>query len=86
MENQQIYKLPHQSETKRESLGEGTLDKWNTTTGKEMWEGGKTIQAEKSFTRDAGKLWNQAAKEMNAALTIGIAKEIIKQYCKQLPI
>ena len=38
------------------------------------------------FTRDAGKLWNQAPKEKREALSKGIAKTQIKNYCKTLPI
>ena len=48
---------------KNETLGEGTSRHMRTITPKEMQEGGKTIQAKKCFTRDVGKLWNQAPKE-----------------------
>ena len=51
-----------------------------------MEEGGKTKQAEKSFMRDAGKIWNQAPKEMKEAKNIGAAKKLIKHSCKKLLI
>ena len=71
---------------KREPHGEETSRQQRPSTRKEMREGGKTILAEKSFTRDAGRLWNNASKEIKEAETLGIAKEKIKQYCKMLPI
>ena len=51
-----------------------------------MREGGKTKQAEQSFARDAGRLWNQALIEIKEASTIGIAKHKIIIYFKTLPI
>ena len=40
-----------------------------------MREGGKTKQAERSFVRDTGRLWNQAPTEIKEAGTIGIVKQ-----------
>ena len=56
------------------------------TTIKEMQEGGKTRQTDKSFMRDAGKIWTQAPKEIKEVRNIGAAKKLIKLYCKTLPI
>lgn len=53
---------------------------------KMMVEGGKTLQAENSFTRDAGKLWNRAPAEIKRAKNLETAKKEIKKYCKTLPI
>ena len=77
---------PIEMKPKKEPLGDTSTRQLRTTRRKEMREGGKTILAEKSFTRDAGKLWNVAPKEIKEANTIGAAKENIKQYCKLLPI
>ena len=51
---------PIEMKPKKEPLGDTSTRQLRTTTRKEMREGGKTILAEKSFTRDAGKLWNVA--------------------------
>lgn len=40
-----------------------------SATRKETREGGKTIQVERSFTRDTGKIWNHALKEIKEANT-----------------
>ena len=77
---------PIEMKHRREPSRDGTSRQLRITTRKEMREGGKTILAEKSFTRDAGKLWNAAPKEIKEADTIGTAKERIKQYCKLPPI
>ena len=77
---------PIEMKPKREPLGDGSPRQLRTTTRREMREGGKTVLAEKSFTRDAGKLWNAAPKEIKEGGTIGNAKKKIKQYCKLLPI
>jgi hypothetical protein len=77
---------PIEMKPKKEPLGDTTTRQLRTTTRKEMREGGKTILAEKSFTRDAGKLWNAAPKEIKEAKTVVAAKEKIKQHCKRLPI
>ena len=77
---------PIEMKPRREPPGDGTPRQMRATTQKEIREGGKTILAEKSFTRDTGKLWNAAPKEIKEAETVGIAKEKIKQYCKLLPV
>ena len=66
---------------------EGT-EQQNTsqTTQHTQREGGKTTQAEQSFARDTGKVWNQAPKEIKESKTLGAAKNLIKIYCKMLPI
>ena len=46
----------------------------------------KTKQAEKSFMGDAGRLWNQALREIKESPAIAIAKRMINLYCKMLPI
>ena len=56
------------------------------TARKEMREGGKTKQAEKSFVRDSGKIWNQAPMVIKEAKSIAVAKKLIKKYYKTLPI
>ena len=77
---------PIEMRNKREPLGEETSRQLRPSTRKEMREGGKTILAEQSFTRDTGKLWNNAPKAIKEAKTLGIVKEKIKQHCKLLPI
>ena len=54
--------------------------------GEEMPEGGKTKQAEESFVRDTGKLWNRTPIEIKEATTKGKAKQLIRTFCKSLPI
>ena len=60
--------------------------KLRTTMRRTMREGGKTRQAEESFVRDAGKVWNQAPTDIQDAPKMGIAKQQIRQYCKTLLI
>ena len=77
---------PIKMKPKKEPLGDTTTRQLRTTTRKEMREGGKTILAEKSFTRDAGKLWNAAPKEIKEAKSLTAAKTQIRKYCKSIPI
>ena len=55
------------------------------STRKVITEGSKRKTAESSPIRDAGKLWNQAPKEIKNAPTQEIAKIQIRIYCKTLP-
>ena len=48
-------------------------------------EGGKTKLVER-FARDTGKLWNGAPIDIKDAPTKGIAKKLIRECCKTLPI
>ena len=41
---------------------------------KEMWKAGKTEQVEKSFVRSAGRLWNQASRDIKRINYHGIRK------------
>ena len=59
--------------------------KFRASTRKEMTEGGKTKTAERSFTRNARKLWKQAPLEIKDTPTQEIAKKI-RICCKTLPI
>ena len=66
---------------------EGTEQQNTRQTNRQtLREGGKTTQAERSFARDTGKVWNQAPKEIKESKTLGAAKNLIKTYCKTLPI
>ena len=69
----------------RENAGETEQLNSRQTRRHTMREGGMTLQAEKSFTRDTGKIWKQASKEIKEAKSIGVAKNLIKKYCKMLP-
>ena len=51
-----------------------------------MMEGGKNNIARASFTRDAGRLWNKAPNDIKEAKTLHMAKKLIKDYCKTLPV
>ena len=51
-----------------------------------MNDEGKMRLAENSFVRDTGKMWNRALKQIKEAPTKGIAKGLIRTYCKTLPI
>ena len=51
-----------------------------------MLEGGKAKMAERSYTRDTGKFWNQAPIGITEAPTKETAKQLIKSYCKTLPL
>ena len=51
-----------------------------------MNEGGKTRIARSSFTRDTGRVWNQAPRNIKEAGTLGLAKKLIRDYCKTLPV
>ena len=77
---------PIEMKPRRAPPGDGTPRQMRATTQKEIREGGKTILAEKSFTRDTGKIWKQAPKEIKEAKSIGLAKSPIKKYCKMFPI
>ena len=72
----------------REGRIEGEEPARNTreTNRREMREGGRTIQAENSFVRDTGRIWNRAPMEIRVAPSKGIAKKLIRNYCKGLPI
>ena len=56
------------------------------STRKEMMEGGKYKATRESFTREAGRIWNQAPMEIRTAKTIFEAKKHTKEYCKKLPL
>ena len=55
-------------------------------TRREMEEGGRTRTLRESFTRDAGRLWNQAPLGLNETIKIAAAKRGIKDYCRTLSI
>ena len=74
---------------KRRERMEGEEPARNTRAsrrGEEMPEGGKTKQAEESFVRDTGRLWNRTPIEIKEAATKGMAKQLIRTFCKSLPI
>ena len=56
------------------------------STRKEMIEGGKYKATRESFTREAGRIWNQGPVEIKTAKTIYVAKKHIKEYSKKLPV
>ena len=43
-----------------------------------MKEGGKTLAAQTSFVRDAGRIWNRAPSQIKEAATLAEAKREIK--------
>ena len=63
---------------KKKDRTEGEEPARNTRTSRkeeEMIEGGRTKQAENSFVRDTGKMWNRVQKEIKDAPTKVIAKQ-----------
>ena len=73
---------------RRERRTEGDEPARNTraTNRREMREGGRTTQAENKFARDAGRMWNKVPTEIKEAQSKGMAKRLIRTYCKGLPI
>ena len=68
----------------RENVGETEQRNTRQTARHTMREGGNTMQAEKSFMKDIGKIWwNQAPKEIKEAKTIGVAKNLLKNTTKR---
>ena len=57
-----------------------------SNTRKEMKEGGRLKIIQESCTRDTGRIWNQAPRDIKDSKTIGEAKRHIKKYCKTLPV
>ena len=57
-----------------------------TTSMRDMEEGGKYKNSQASFARDTGQIWNQAPKAIKEAKTLSAAKKEIKKYCITLPI
>ena len=55
-------------------------------TQKEMQEGGRMKQAERRLVREAGKIWNQAPRDIKEAKNMEAAKVLFQQYCKTLQI
>ena len=52
-----------------------------------LWkEDGKTSTARESFLRNTAKIWNQAPSSIKEAKTMAIAKKLVKNYCKTLPV
>jgi hypothetical protein len=49
-------------------------------------EKGRTKLGRSSFVADGARLWNNAPGNISSAKTIGQAKQVIKTYCKSLPI
>ena len=74
-----------EKEEEREK-GEEPARNTRATNRREMREGGRTIQAENSFVRDTGRMWNKAPSEIREASLKGNAKRLIRIYCKGLPI
>ena len=70
----------------RTTEGDNSTRKMRASTRKEMIEDGKTKIAKRNFTRDAGKLWNQAPAIIKEALTKENPKQQIRIYCKTLPL
>ena len=56
------------------------------TTQREWKEHSKYKAASEIFTIDTARLWNKVDPEIKAAQSLGIAKSIIKKYCKTLEI
>ena len=53
---------------------------------REWNEDGRSIAAKEGFSRSTAKLWSQAPNKINNAKSLPIAKRLIKDYCKALPI
>ena len=51
---------------------------------RDLTKGGRTSQAQASFTRDTGKIWNNAPQIIKNTETLAAAKREIKTYCKTL--
>ena len=66
--------------------GEEPARNTRATNRREMREGGRTTQMENSFARDTGRMWNKVPTEIKEAPSKGIAKRLIRTYCKGLPI
>ena len=49
-----------------------------TSSIRTMKEGGKTLAAQTSFVRDAGRIWNRAPSQIKEAATLAEAKREIK--------
>ena len=56
------------------------------TTTREWNEDGRSVAARESFSRNTAKLWNCAPASIKEAKTMYSAKNLIKQYCKTLPV
>ena len=56
------------------------------STRRTKTEGGRLKSTLASFSRDTGRLWNQAPKTIKEAKTVYAAKSEIRKYCKTLPI
>ena len=67
----------------RERKIEGEEPPRNTraTNRREMREGVRTKQAEISFVRDTGKMWNGASTAIKEAPTKGRTKRLLRNYC-----
>ena len=49
------------------------------STRKDMMDGGRYKATRESFTREAGRMWNQAPMEIKTAKTLFAAKKLIKE-------
>ena len=56
------------------------------TTQREWKEHSKHKASSESFTVDTARLWNKVDTEIKTAQSLGIAKSLIKKYCKTLEI
>ena len=53
---------------------------------RELKDFARTRIGENSFCVSAGKLWNQAQREIKEAININMAKRLIKAYSLTMPI
>ena len=74
MEGKQTSGLSSSYEEREKNGGEEPARNTCAYNREDMVEGGKTKQAENSFVRDAGKLWNRAPTEIKEAPTEGAVK------------
>ena len=74
MKSQQTSGLSSWYEEREKMEGEEPARNTHAYNRKEMVEGGKTKQAENSFLRDAGKLWNRAPTEIKRGTHERVAK------------
>ena len=52
----------------------------------QQWYCNKYIHTRQQNVSDAGKVWNRAQRQIKEAVTLMEAKQVIKTYCKTLPI
>ena len=65
---------------------EGRARNLRPGTRRDLVEDCNTKLARSSFGKDASRIWNQAPEEIKTANSLFLAKRLIKEHCKLLPI